>query len=261
GTDAYTDARLADGERTAAAARGFRSWVVVPMLRDDRTVGTIGITRREAGGFSADEISLLQTFADQAVIAIENVRLFKELQEKNRALTTAHAQVSEALDQQTATGEVLRVIAASQTYLQPFFETILRSAVRLCDGLHSNVYRVENGFIRLTAHHNFPPTAVEDFLRAGPVPVGQAEGLAARVIRERTVIHVRDVETDLDIPEFTRRRARAVGGRSLLYVPMLREETAIGVIVVSRGEVRPFSAREIQLIQTFAAQAVIAIEN
>src|SRR4030095_9816580 len=135
GTDAYTDARLADGERTAAAARGFRSWVVVPMLRDDRTVGTIGITRREAGGFSADEIALLQTFADQAVIAIENVRLFTELQEKNTALTTAHAQVSEALDQQTATSEILSVISRSPTAVEPVFETITRNAVRLCDGI------------------------------------------------------------------------------------------------------------------------------
>src|SRR5262249_2313849 len=108
--DAYADARLAEGGRAFAAIRGFRSWVVGPMLRDDVPIGSIGVTRREAGGFTADEIALLQLFADQAVIAIENVRLFTELQEKNRALTTAHAQVSESLEQQTATAEILRVI-------------------------------------------------------------------------------------------------------------------------------------------------------
>src|SRR5206468_6246602 len=144
-TDAYTDARLADGERTAAAARGFRSWVVVPMLRDDRTVGTIGITRREAGGFSADEIALLQTFADQAVIAIENVRLFTELQEKNRALTDAHSEVSEALKRQTATSDILAVISSSPTDVQPVFDAIARNARKLLAGHGVSVTRVIDG--------------------------------------------------------------------------------------------------------------------
>src|SRR5206468_77384 len=156
-TDAYTDARLADGERTAAAARGFRSWVVVPMLRDDRTVGTIGITRREAGGFSADEIALLQTFADQAVIAIENVRLFMELQEKNKALTTAHAQVTESLEQQTATSEILRVISSSPADAQPVFDAIAQNAAQLCGATRAAVNLLHGEWLDSVARYNYPP--------------------------------------------------------------------------------------------------------
>src|SRR5262249_7530439 len=102
---------------------------------------------------------------------------------------------------------------------------------------------------------------VEEFMRAGSPPVDQAEGLAARAIRGRMVIHIRDTETDPEVPESTRHRCRVLGARTVLWVPMLRHESAIGTIVVSRSEVRPFSTREIQLIQTFADQAVIAIEN
>jgi signal transduction histidine kinase len=244
-----------------ARERGFHTSLSVPLLREGVPLGAILLRRTRVERFSDKQVALLQTFADQAVIAIENVRLFTELQEKNRALTEAHAQVTESLEQQTATGEILRVIASSPTDLQPVFDAIVRSAVGLCDGLHSNVYRVEDDRIHLVAHHNFPPTAVEEFQRGEPPPVRKAEGLAARAIRERMVLHVRDVETDLGIPEHTRRRARAVGARSLLYVPMLRGEAAIGAIVVSRSEVRPFSTRQIQLIQAFAVQAVIAIEN
>src|SRR5262249_60619097 len=108
---------------------------VVPLLRHDEALGAIAVTRREPGGFTDDEMALLQTFADQAVIAIENVRLFTELQEKNTALTKAHAQVSEALDQQTATAEILRVISQSPTDVQPVFNAIAESAARLCDGI------------------------------------------------------------------------------------------------------------------------------
>src|SRR5262245_43462370 len=127
--DTETDPRWIS--RALARARGFRSWVVVPVLRHDEAIGTISLTRREPGGFTDDEIALLKTFADQAVIAIENVRLFTELQEKNSALTEAHAQVTESLEQQTATAEILRVIASSPTDVQPVFDTIARSAARL----------------------------------------------------------------------------------------------------------------------------------
>src|SRR5262249_45853588 len=137
--DAHTDARLAEGERAFARVRGFRSWVVVPMLCDDRAIGSIGVTRREAGGFTADEIALVQTFADQAVIAIENARLFKE--------------TKEALEQQTATSEILRVISSSPTDIQPVFDTIVRSALRLCDGLFSALFRYDGELLSLVAHH------------------------------------------------------------------------------------------------------------
>jgi GAF domain-containing protein len=230
-----------------AGVTAARTMLVTPLLREGVPIGVIVMRRTEVQPFTEKQIELAKTFADQAVIAIENVRLFTE--------------TKEALEQQTATGEILRVIASSPTDVRPVFDTIVKSTVRLCDGLHSNVYRVEDGLIRLVAHHNFPPSAVEEFERVKPAPVERGEGLAARAIRGRMVIHVRDADTDPDVPESTRRRCQVLGARSVLYVPMLRGETAIGTIVVSRSEVRPFSIREIQLVQTFADQAVIAIEN
>src|SRR5262249_46610972 len=132
--DSQRDPRLSEAVRTNSAVRGTRSQVIVPLLRHGEAIGAIGVSRRDAGGFANDEIALLQTFADQAVIAIENVRLFTELQERNQALTLAHAQVSESLEQQTATSEILRVISQSPTDVQPVFDTIIQSAVRLLDG-------------------------------------------------------------------------------------------------------------------------------
>ena len=124
-----------------ARARGHRSRLMVPLRRNDMVLGGLAVTRVEPGPFSEDEIALLQTFADQAVIAIENVRLFTELQEKNRALTQAHAQVTDSLEQQTATAEILRVISQSPTDVQPVFDAIVDSAVRLCDGAWADAYR------------------------------------------------------------------------------------------------------------------------
>src|SRR5258705_10276296 len=118
--------------------------------------------------FSDKQIAMLQTFADQAVIAIENVRLFKELQQKNEALTEAHAQVSEALEQQTATGEILNVIASSPTDVQPVFNAIAESSLRLCGALFSSVYRFDGELIHMVAHHNYPPAALELSRRVFP---------------------------------------------------------------------------------------------
>jgi hypothetical protein len=129
------------------------------MLRRDEAIGTISVTRREPGGFTDDEIALLKTFADQAVIAIENVRLFTELQEKNWALTQAHAQVTEALEQQTATREILRVISSSPTNVQPVFDTLAESAARLCDAVDAVIARVDGDRLWFVAHH-------------GPIPSG-----------------------------------------------------------------------------------------
>src|SRR6266852_4060885 len=144
--DAHTDARLADGERAFADVRGFRSWVVVPMLRDAGTIGLIGVTRREAGGFTADEIALLQMFADQAVIAIENVRLFTELEARNRDLT-------ESLEQQTATAEILRVISSSPTDLEPVLDAVSENASRLCEASDAVILLLEGTQLRAAAHH------------------------------------------------------------------------------------------------------------
>src|SRR5262245_44042876 len=141
--DAHSDPRFPESLHAYARVRGFRSLIVVPMLRHGEAIGTISVHRSEPGGFTDDEIALLQTFADQAVIAIENARLLSELQQRNAALAEAHAQVTEALDQQTATAEILRVISQSPTDVQPVFDTIVRSAVRLCDGLFSALFQFD----------------------------------------------------------------------------------------------------------------------
>jgi signal transduction histidine kinase len=203
-------------------------------------------------------VALLQTFADQAVIAIENVRLFTELQEKNLALTEAHAHVTEALEQQTATAEILRVISRSQTDVQPVFDTIVRSAVRLCDGLFGALYQFDGELLHRVAQHNYTPEALEELHRVFPARPTRAL-FTGRAILECAVVHIPDSEVD---PEHQQRALRrAIGWRSGLFVPMLREGAPIGVIEVARAEPGPFSDSEIELLKTFADQAVIAVEN
>src|SRR5262249_34673251 len=148
-TDPLATARL----RHTAPLRGFRSMVMVPMVHQERVMGVISVTRRLAGAFSEDAVALLQTFADQAVIAIENVRLFTQLQEKNRALTEAHAQVTEALEHQTATAEILRVIASSPTEYQPVFDTIVRTAGVVCGAVDAMLWTIDGDELVVRAHH------------------------------------------------------------------------------------------------------------
>jgi signal transduction histidine kinase len=234
-----------------AQAAGYRSHLSVPMLRDGQPVGAITLAGASPGAFSERQAHLLQTFADQAVIAIENVRLFKELEARNRDLT-------EALEQQTATSEILRVISRSQTDVQPVFDTIVRSAVRLCDGLFSALYQFDGELIYRGAQHNFTSEALEEMHRILPARPTRAL-LAGRAILECAVVHIPDVELD---PEFQHLAlSRAVGLRSALFVPMLREGDPIGVIWVARAEAGPFSDSQIELLKTFADQAVIAVEN
>ena len=249
--DAHNDARLGVPEGDYASVRGYRSLVVVPLLRHDEAIGTVSVTRREPGGFTNDEIALLQTFADQAVIAIENVRLFRELQTRNRDLT-------EALDRQTATAEVLRVISSSPTDLQPVFDVITRSAVTLCGGVQGGLHLLEGELLLDTAAFNLRPEALDVFHRAFPMRLHRGS-ISARAIMDRAVQNVPDIEalTEYTLGEY----ARAAGFRSTLAVPMFREGVAIGVIVVARPQVGPFSEREVELLKTFASQAVIAIEN
>jgi two-component system, NtrC family, sensor kinase len=246
------------GVPEAAVASGFRATLAVPMLREGRAIGAIAIGRSEPGEFSERQIELLRTFADQALIAIENVRLFTELQEKNLALTAAHTQVTEALEQQTATSEILRVISRSQTDVQPVFDTIVRSAVKLCDGLFSLLYQFDGELLHRVAQHNYTPEALEASDRVFPARPTQ-DLWTGRAILQRAVIHIPDVEAE---PEYQHQTlVRAIGYRSGLWVPMLREGAPIGVIWVARAEAGPFSESEIELLKTFADQAVIAIEN
>ena len=249
--DVDTDPSCSDEFRRHAHERGFRSVLSMPMLRGGDPVGVIVVSRAQPGAYSTAEIELLHTFADQAVIAIENVRLFKELEARNKDLT-------EALEQQTATAEILSVISRSQTDVQPVFDTIVRSAARLCDGLFSTLFQFDGELLHIIAVHNTTPEALEALHRVYPARPTRAL-VAARAILERTVVHISDAELELESEQ--RAVARAVGWRSALIVPMLREGAPIGVITVGRTEVGPFSHGEIELLKTFADQAVIAIEN
>src|SRR4029450_12946532 len=227
---------------------GFRSGLGVPMHRDGTVIGAIAVSRTTVGLFPDTQIALLQTFADQAVIAIENVRLFKELEEKNRALTQAHAQVTESLEQQTATSEILRVISRSPTDVQPVFDTIVKNVVRLCDAVHSTVFRVDEGGIDLVAHLNVPPEGLEELRRRYPAPLSVNTG-SAQAARERVVVQISDVENDPTVTEDRRRLAGIVGYRSQAWVPMLKGDRTLGVIGVSRREAEPFPAQHIALLQ------------
>jgi two-component system NtrC family sensor kinase len=238
--------------RQIAARFGVRTILAVPLVREAVPIGVILIRRTEICPFSDKQIALLKTFADQAVIAIENVRLFKELQEKNRALTQAHAQVSESLEQQTATSEILRVISSSPTDVQPVFDAIAQSAARLCEAFDAVVYRVDGDVLQPVAHHGS--------FGAGPIPLvpGTVNG---RAIIERRLVHVADLQVEgEEFPEGAE-ISRREGTRSFVSVPLLRGGSAIGTIGVRRFEIRPFSEKQIELLKTFADQAVLAIEN
>jgi signal transduction histidine kinase/putative methionine-R-sulfoxide reductase with GAF domain len=236
---------------------GFRTLLSVPLMQKGVAIGVIQLFCTEVRPFTERQVELLKTFADQAVIAIENVRLFTELQEKNKALTTAHAQMSEAFEQQAATTEILRVISSSPTDVQPVFETIAESAMRLCGAAVSGVLRFDGSLIHLAAYRNFS-AAVRAIVPQDYPMAPNRRRMSGRAILDRTVVHAPDVLRDPDYPQEV---ARATGWRSFLSVPMLREAQAIGAVTVVRTEPGPFSDRQIELLKTFADQAVIAIEN
>jgi GAF domain-containing protein len=234
-----------------AMRSGYRGLLAVPMLHKGHAIGAITLGRAEPGEFSDTQVQLLRTFADQAVIAIENVRLFTELQTSNRELTTS-------LDRQTATSDILRVISRSQTDVQPVFDTIIKSAVTLCDGLFGSLDRFDGDLIFPVATHNYTPEALDAVHRMFPARPNRSLGVG-RAIVDRDVVHIPDVELD---PEYTAQAlAGTIGFRSGLFVPMLRDGIPIGVILVGRAEPGPFSDNQIELLKTFADQAVIAIEN
>jgi len=228
-----------------------RTTLCVPMLREGVSIGSILLRRREIRPFTEKQIALLQTFADQAVIAIENVRLFKELEVRNRDLT-------ETLEQQTATGEILRVISSSQTDVQPVFETIAENSLRLCDATFSTVFRYDGELVHLAALRNVAPEGAAAIRSAFPMPPSRG-GASARSILTRSIVHIADVRDD---PEYV------LGGladiakfRSILSVPMLRDGQPIGTITVAAGRTMLFPEKQVALLKTFADQAVIAVEN
>jgi signal transduction histidine kinase/putative methionine-R-sulfoxide reductase with GAF domain len=223
--------------REAGHVLGFRSCVAVPMLSAGEAVGAIVVTRRPPGPFSDAEVELLRTFADQAVIAIENVRLFQE--------------TDEALERQTATSEILRVISSSPTDTRPVFDTIAANAARLCAARDAQVLQVEGDVLRLVSAYGSPSMPpVRSISR------GHAVG---RAVIDRQTVHVRDMAQA--VAEFPETSAPQHGVQSVLAVPLLRKDVAVGVIRISRTQVQPFTDAQIALLQTFADQAVIAIEN
>jgi two-component system, NtrC family, sensor kinase len=234
----------------AFSGEGFRTCLLVPLNREGLRLGAINVWRREAAPFSDQHIELLKSFADQAVIAIENVRLFNELQSSNRELTAA-------LDQQTATSEILRVIASSPGDIQPVFDAIAANAARLCEAVNGLVIRFDGELLHLAAHYNVDPERLAALRQSYPRPPSRG-ALAGRAILMRDVIHVRDVSQDA---EYTLPTATTIGYRSVLAVPMMHEGVPRGTILVAREVMAPFSDAHIALLQTFADQAVIAIEN
>ena len=255
---AESEAEFPESKARAQRA-GVRTHLGTPLLRQGVPIGVIVIRRTEVRPFTETQIKLLETFADQAVIAIENARLFTELQEKNSALTQAHAQVSESLEQQTATAEILRVIASSPTDVQPVFDTIAGNALRLCDATWSAVVRFDGELLHLVAFHNLSdPIGIEALRKAFPRAPSRG-GVTDRAVLTQSIVHVPDVRED---PEYRfQELAQAAGFRSHVSVPMLREGQPLGAITLAGALPGAFSQRQVDLLQTFANQAVIAIEN
>ena len=231
-----------------ARAADYGSALSVPMLRQGHPIGAITVGREAATPFPDEQIELLRTFADQAVIAIENVRLFKELEARNRDLI-------EALEQQTATAEILRVISTSPTDLQPVLDTVVKSAARFCGAYDASMFRLDAEALRVAAHHGPIPHPVGRLI---PVIRGTISG---RAVLERRAVHVTDIQAEVEgFPE-GQALAHEHGWRTILSVPLLREGASMGTIVLRRAEMNPFTDKQIALLHTFADQAVIAIEN
>jgi signal transduction histidine kinase len=244
---------LEDPEYTwseAQAKGGFRTILGVPLLRGGAVIGVIVQARNIVRPFTDKEIELVTTFADQAVIAIENVRLFDEVQTRTRELT-------EALEQQTATSAILRVISTSPTDVQPVFETIVRNAVALCGSLFANVFRIDGELLHFVASHNVGPDYVE-LLRAKYPMRPDSSQVSGRAILTRSVVRLEDALAD---PDYDHRFPAAMGWRRMLGVPMLRQGEPLGVIVVGWAEAGPVPKPQEELLKQFADQAVIAIEN
>jgi signal transduction histidine kinase len=255
-TDAQDSmANPAGAER--ARAIGYRAGLSVPMLRGDTAIGAINVVRREAIPFTDTQIELLKTFAEQAVIAIENTRLFQDVQARTRDLT-------EALQQQTATSEVLGVISSSPGRLEPVFHAILANAVRLCEAKFGTLWLAEgDNHFRSAAIFDLPAPLAEARRQQPVVRVTPETGLG-RLVKSKEVVHVHDMQQD---PAYLAGNPRAVllvnsgGARSVMFAPMIKDSEVIGALTIYRREVQPFSEKQIELVTNFGKQAVIAIEN
>jgi two-component system NtrC family sensor kinase len=241
----------AEYEGTGYQSRGqYRTGLGVPLLREGETIGVFGLTRTDVRPFTDKQIELVTTFADQAAIAMQNVKLFEEVQARTRDL-------QESLQQQTATADVLKVISRSTFNLQKVLETLVESAARLCDAEKANIFQRDGDFYRLSVNYGFS-SELEEYLKQYPLISGRGTIIGRAVLEGRT-IHIPDVLADA---EYTALNYQSRGNwRSCLGVPLLRDGETLGVFFLTRSDVRPFTEKQIELVSTFADQAVIAIEN
>jgi GAF domain-containing protein len=235
---------------------GYRTVLAVPLMRQGAAIGIIRLTRNKVQPFTEKQIELVTTFADQAVMAIENVRLFDEVQARTRDL-------AESLEQQTATSEVLRVIYSSPGELEPVFNAILENATRICEANFGVLFRFNDDFVEATAMLGVPPGFAE-FLKGGPFIPDPGSGLS-RVARTKQAVHILDARVEREVwverdPYFVT-ATELSGSRTLVIVPMLNEHKLVGAIAIYRQEVRAFSEKQIELVTNFANQAVIAIDK
>jgi signal transduction histidine kinase len=243
---------LADPEYTFHEAQqigGYRTMLGVPLLREGSVVGVMALARPRVQPFTTKQIELVTTFADQAVIAIENVRLFDEVQARTRELTAS-------LEQQTATSEVLKVISRSTFEIQPVLDTLVESAARLCEADMVNIWLPNGPGYHVAAMYQATSGSKEYLQNLSIEP--ERGSCVGRTLFERKTVHIHDIRED---SEYTLEVAKLEGYRTMLGVPLLREGTPIGVITLTRSTVQPFTAKQIELVTTFADQAVIAIEN
>jgi GAF domain-containing protein len=238
-------------EMTELAKIGrIRTVLGVPLMREGIPIGALGLQRTAVRPFTDKQIELVETFADQAVIAIENVRLFDEVQARTRDL-------SESLQQQTATADVLKVISRSVFDLESVLQTLVESAARLCEADQGTITRQKDGVFYRAETYGFSPEFME-FIRDLPVKPERGS-IIGRTLLEGKIVHVPDVLAD---PDYTFTEAQRLGGyRTILGMPMLREGVPIGMLALTRRQVRPFTNKQIELVSTFADQAAIAIEN
>jgi len=250
---------LAEGDeypesRKNALQLGYRTALPVPLVHAGEAIGVIFIRRVEVSPFTERQVELVNTFADQAVIAIENTRLFNEVQQKNAALNAANSQLTETLEQQTATGEILKVIASSPSDVQPVFDAIVAAAPPLVAGGITCALRLLKGdTLHVAAWSSLSKTKI------GSIHIG-SDPRWARLVRDRQPIAIADLN-DISLNAEYRDELRKYGVRSALLVPLLQDGLVIGAIAVGRAMIGPFAEHETRILQTFADQAVIAIEN